>query len=76
MRPGSVVDSGGVSRAESPAVGLRTSCNSVSVSVSVWRIRYRGQRDGVVLKRGCEQGSRVPGQNPNGPASTECIEHG
>jgi hypothetical protein len=34
MRPESVLDSGGVSRAESPAVGLRTLCNSVSLSVS------------------------------------------
>jgi hypothetical protein len=60
MRPGSVVDGGGVSRGESPAVGLRTLCNSGSVSV--WRIRYRHKRDGVVLKRGSEQGSRVPGR--------------
>jgi hypothetical protein len=80
MRPASVVDSGGVSRAESPAVELRTLCNSVSVSVchvSVWRIRYRVQRDGVVLKKkGMRAGMSSTGWNPNGPASSECIENG
>jgi hypothetical protein len=38
-------DGGGVSRGESPAVGLGTLCNNVNVSV--WRIRYRDKRDGV-----------------------------
>jgi len=69
MRPGSVVDGGGVSRGESPAAGLGTLCNSVSVSV--WRIRYRDKRDGVVLKRGCEH--RL---EPERPSLERCIENG
>jgi hypothetical protein len=69
MRPTSVVDSGGVSRAESPAVGLRDfvqQCQCLSVEDSVqgstgWRRAKKGMRAGI----------SSTDWNPNGPALRE-----